>query len=526
MLTEDSVKKFVLWNPFDQNASAGFFDREWMFGLTEGFDIVIGNPPYVRHEGIQDQKPDLKKIYTCYTGTADLYVYFYERSIRLLKPYGAFAFITSNRWYRSNYGKELRQWMNQNTFLRRIIDFGDAPVFDAMAYPTIVIAQRRPKVVTEPGEEEIVLALNWDTNMPVETFPEVFAEHAFPVPQRELKVTGWQIEKPYKREILTKMKAAGTPLFIWCNRKIYAGIKTGLNEAFIVDGPAKDAMLRDHPDSAPLFVPCLRGRDVKRWHVKEEDYWLIKIESSENVPHPWSGLPELEAWQNFAALHPSVALHFEQLMPGLQDRLDQGTYYWELRSCGFWPEFAEPKVFMPAIEKAAMYAPITGEYYGNNKTHFVVTDEWDFLSAVLNSEVSWWFTQQVFTTKQGGYYEFIPQFVGQIPIPPADENQKALIRTIVKILLVSPDNVASWEQLLNGLVYELYFPDDLHSNGIRLFDELERLNILSKDNTQSVASVEAGRAIAQMISSNDHPVYRMLFDLQGLEIVRIIEGKV
>ena len=116
------------WDPYNQNAHADFFDPEWMFSLDardfSGFDIVIGNPPYVRQEQIKELKPGLKQHYECFTGTADLYVYFYERGVQLLRPGGVFSFITSNKWFRSGYGEKLRAWLKKNTRARRLIDFG------------------------------------------------------------------------------------------------------------------------------------------------------------------------------------------------------------------------------------------------------------------------------------------------------------------------------------------------------------------------------------------------------------------
>jgi adenine-specific DNA-methyltransferase len=114
----------------------------------------------VSQEEIKEQKPMLKEHYDCFTGTADLFVYFYERSIKLLKPHGAFAFITSNKWYRAKYGEKLREWMIRNSKIRSIIDFGDEAVFTAIAYPTIIVATRREQVVKAPLKGENLLALN------------------------------------------------------------------------------------------------------------------------------------------------------------------------------------------------------------------------------------------------------------------------------------------------------------------------------------------------------------------------------
>ena len=111
----ETTEKIANWDPYDQNAVADFFDSEWMFGITEGFDVVIGNPPYVRQEKIKDLKPTLRKRYTCYTGAADLYVYFYERGLQLLSPKGIHTFICSNSWLDVNYGALLQRYVLDNT---------------------------------------------------------------------------------------------------------------------------------------------------------------------------------------------------------------------------------------------------------------------------------------------------------------------------------------------------------------------------------------------------------------------------
>lgn len=196
-LPETDAKKMAAWDPFEQNAAAPFFDPEWMFGLSTQFDLVIGNPPYVRQEAIKDRKPLLEKRYGgkdkkgnplgAYSGTADLFVYFIQRGIELLNPGGAFAFITSNKWYRAKYGTNLRGWMNRQTELRRIVDFGDAEVFDAIAYPTILIVTRRTAPVQALGERDILRVMNWPAELTREDipgFPKLVAEIGFDMPQK------------------------------------------------------------------------------------------------------------------------------------------------------------------------------------------------------------------------------------------------------------------------------------------------------------------------------------------------------
>ena len=160
--------QLAAWDPYDQNAHAEFFDPEWMFGVQDGFDITIGNPPYVRQEQISDLKPSLKGQYDCYSGTADLYVYFYERSLRVLREGGVLTFISSNKYFRSGYGEKLRQYLGERSTILHLIDFGDAPVFTAIAYPSIIIARKTP-----PGDNQ-TRALTWEAGPAGEGFAEVF----------------------------------------------------------------------------------------------------------------------------------------------------------------------------------------------------------------------------------------------------------------------------------------------------------------------------------------------------------------
>ena len=111
----DDAERIARWDPYDQNATADWFDSEWMFGITDGFDVVVGNPPYVRQEKIKHLKSSLKKRYACYTGMADLYVYFYERGLQLLNANGIHTFICSNSWLDVNYGAPLQKHLLNNT---------------------------------------------------------------------------------------------------------------------------------------------------------------------------------------------------------------------------------------------------------------------------------------------------------------------------------------------------------------------------------------------------------------------------
>ena len=519
-LKPGDAERMSAWDPFDQNRHADFFDPEWMFGFRDGFDILIGNPPYVRQEAIKDQKAALKPHYPhSYSGTADLYVYFYERSFQLLNPNGCLSFITSNKWFRAKYGADLRQYMATHTRLRQIIDFGDEAVFDALAYPTIVIATKRDKPVALVDAQNEVLALNWDGGneaFSVSDFPEVFAAERFAVPQSELKPGGWQLEPPVKRRLLERLRKAGQPLGEYCKERFYRGVLTGLNEAFVITREQRDALVAQDPQSVEIIKPFLRGRDVKRWNVEFEEQYLIKIESSENLEHPWSGLPADKAEKKFAKMHPGIYAWFtaEGRRQQLIDRTDQGRFFWELRSCAYWDKFLLPKIIVPAIAATPIASVDQAGFFSNNKSTIYIPPSAAFAAACVNSPIAAWLAVQTFATKQGGFFDFEPRYSGQIPIPAASTQQIAVIECLVQAVTFGTSR-PEYERLLNGLVYELFFPEDLYAKNIRLFDAC------------AAAGIRAGmdaQAVAMTIFRNDHPIYGMLFDLPTLDVVRLIEG--
>ena len=517
-LMPGDAERMTAWDPFDQNRHAGFFDPEWMFGFQSGFDIVIGNPPYVRQEAFKDDKPRLKPHYATYSGTADLYVYFYERSFQLLNPGGALSFITSNKWFRAKYGADLRQYMATHTEMRQIIDFGDEAVFDALAYPTIVIATKRGQPVAADLAMNDVLVLNWDSQNPdyrVSDFPDVFAAERFAVPQCELKPGGWQLEPPLKRKLLARLRKAGQPLGDYCKGRFYYGIKTGLNEAFVIDREQRDALVAQDPKLKEIINPFLRGRDVKRWNVASQDLWLIKIESSENVQHAWSGLPADKAEKKFAKLHPALHAWFTAGVRRQQmtDRTDQGHYFWELRSCAYWDFFATPKIVYPDIYlHQSMAWDESGSYCANTAYFIPNAEKW--LTALLNSVVIEWFYDQISTRMQGGYLRAFTDKMQTLPIPPCNSEQRQIIEACIDVVR-DGIRAPNYERLLNGLVYELFFPEDLHAQNIRLFDACAAAGIRE--------GIDA-KAVATLIFRNDHPIYGMLFDLPTLDVVRIIES--
>lgn len=539
-LKHEDAMKAAAWNPFDQNATAPFFDPLWMFQMHDGFDVVIGNPPYVRHEKIKDQKPELQRIYGqkdsagiplgSFAGTADYLVYFIERGMRLLKPGGAFSYITSNKWYRAKYGENLRFWMTRNTKLITIIDFGDAEVFEAIAYPTIITAERRNGA--GPMPDDCFRALNWPDlggDADKERFWTYLDIAGFNMPQVALEKGGWQIEPTAKRDLLTRVRAAGVPLGDYVEGRFYYGVKTGYNDAFVIDGATRATLIEADPKSEKIIKPYLRGRDIKRWRVEQQDLWLIFV--------PWHFPLHLDpsirgvsstAELRFREGYPAIYAHLESFKAELSARNKAETgvrYEWyalQRWASEYWEEFSHTKIVYPDIYEHQSFAWDESGAIPSNTCYFIPTDE-RWMCGVLNSPVIEWYYRQNSNAIRGGYLRAFSEVMQHVPIARAQDQQIIPIDTIVTSL--GNDRNPALEQLLNGLVYELYFPSDLHNRGLHLFDAVRDAGLDRFSGLEREKLAEAVADFTRQHLAPGQPLRVMLSDLQTLDVVRMIEGK-
>lgn len=530
------------WDPYDQNSAAPFFDPAWMFGdaylrgakaSEAGFDIVVGNPPYVRQEKIKDQKNDLKPYYAdTFTGTADLYVYFYDRALQLLRQGGILSYISSNKWYRAAYGKKLRAHLGKTTTLLHAIDFGDAPVFTAIAYPTIVIARK-----IAPSAKHAFQALNWDPATPnteIEKFAAFYFAKSARVAQSSLTADGWRFMARKGQDLLEKIRAAGTPLDEFVHKRFYYGIKTGLNEAFVVDRATRERLIAEDPKSKDLLKPYLRGRDIKRWHAISPDLWLIFTRHGTDI-----------------SKYSAIKRHLAGFREGLEPKpkgwpigkkwkgRKPGTYAWyEIQdNVAYWSEFETPKIITGRFMDKPTFCFDPNGFYHNNANSFIAGVE-IWVAGVLNSPLVWYFLQRTCTALQNGFLQAHNENIAAIPIV-APNSAHIPVLCICCELVEFTYNIDSpsrsrdplmrdyYEQILNAMVYELYLPDDLHTAGLHFFDlvlaaKLPRIDSKKKDVSAQLASLH--RKFEELYAPN-HPIRAALQKLHTLEPIRIIEGK-
>lgn len=445
---------------------------DWDRELSEimqkgGFDAVIGNPPYVRQELIKGQKDYLKSHYETYQGTADLYVYFIERGISLLKKGGLFSYIVANKWMRANYGKPLRVWLKSKR-IEEIIDFGDLPVFTkATTYPCVI--RVRNDVPSDTFQTVTV------ENLSFSNLSDYVSQNAYPIKLVNLDDIGWTLTDPKSQELLKKLQNIGLPLEEYVEGKIFRGIITGLNKAFVIDEATREKLIQEDPKSADLIKPFLVGKDIKRYQLPDnKGKYLILIPNGWTRQH--SG-DSKNKWQWFQSQYPALAKHLTPFAQEGEARWDKGEYWWELRACDYYQEFEKAKILYPEICGKPEFTFDDSLYYSNNKCFLIPLHD-KYLLGIMNSKLDYYLFEQMLPKLRGGF--FMPALVvlKEFPIrtidfsDPADKSRHDKMVTLVEQMLTlnkqRPDmktdheknlierQIEATDRQIDALVYELY----------------------------------------------------------------------
>lgn len=404
-------------NPFDWQRA---FPHVFAAG---GFDAVIGNPPYIRQESLGDDKPYYQSIYEVFTGTADIYSYFIEKGVKLLAPGGQFSYIVANKWLRAKYGFKLRQWLKTKC-IEEITDFGDLPVFTgATTYPLILRVSNNP-----PHFQPRVTTVD---TLDFVSLQEYVDKHGELADQTCFEDDGWSLAGKQTQDLLAKIRQNSIPLGEYVNGKVFYGIKTGLNKAFVIDQATKDRLIAEDPRSAELIKPFAQGRDIKRYAPIPVKQYLILI------PKGWTNQHRKgNAWNWFSTQYPAIANHLKQFEKEAIARGDKGEYWWELRACDYYDEFEKPKIVYPDISLRGNFTiDLNGIYYSNTAYIMPVYDL--FLLALLNSDLFDFYYRQISSSYRGGYLRYIFQYVTQLPVikvDGADQNQLEIQKRITDLV--------------------------------------------------------------------------------------------
>jgi len=432
-----------------------------------GFDVVIGNPPYVRQEGLSKFKDYFKKKYLTYHSIADLYVYFFEKSYSLLNKDGIFSFIVSNKWLRANYGENLRRWLLDKN-INEIIDFGDLPVFEgASTYPLIILVSK----ARDSNTINVAVIESRD----FKKFSDHLKKITFVVDKSNFDNSGWTLVNNKVSNIIERIRSSGTRLEKYLDKKLYRGILTGLNKAFVIDEHTRKYICSSDPNSLKLINPFLLGKDIKRYHRLDPKRNIILIPNGwtksqiKDRSNPWDWLKEN---------YPGISHHLANFKEPAQKRSDKGEYWWELRPCDYYHEFEKPKIVLPDISLRGNFTfDEKGEYYCGNTAYIIGSDD-KYLLGLLNSKLITFYYKNTSATYRGGYLRFIYQYLSNIPIrtinfsDPSDKSRHDRMVSLVEKMLELHKRLAdpksahektiiqrqndATDRQIDDLVYELY----------------------------------------------------------------------
>ena len=434
---------------------------EWRFEFPEvlnddgdfvGFDVVIGNPPYIRQEELGEYKNLFQSNWKVFTSGGDIFSYFYELGHKILKERGYFSFI-NNTFDKTTAGKTLREFVVNNFRFERYIDFTDVVVFDeATTYPIILIAQ---KAKLKSNFKFFKYKKSNFNHKALLYHKSSFTE----VAQDKLSSSAWNFINSYEQSVLTKIQKHKTAEVLY--GKCYRGIITGLNEAFVIEGSI---------DEHPVLKKIYDGKDLKKWTTPPPFKKMIVFENKSTIKE-FGKVDEVLALNRMMEAYPEI---FQHLLPHKEKavkRFDKGEFWWELRNCAYYNLFEKPKIIFPNLQNSNKFAFDETGVYLNAPAVFLPSNDKSLL-AVLNSKVVWHFLKSICVIRSGGYIEVKPQYFEQIPIPPIGEQSKlALIELVEKAIQIKNKNqqedITALEAEINQMVYQLY---DLTAEEIEIIE--------------------------------------------------------
>lgn len=416
-------EKFHNW----QVAFPGVWSQWDKSELIGGFDAVIGNPPYVRAELITKSKPHLRRSFpTTYDGKADLFVYFYDQGLKLLKTGGRLSFVVTNKWLRAGYGEGLRAKFSTDNWVEFIADFGHAKKFfpDADVFPSVIVV-RRP-TSSSPPEHTAISVIPRD-EVPQKDLGDAVAKATFLRRRESFGRESWILETRPVMDLYAKLFSSGPSLAEYVGMAPMAGIKTGLNSAYIVNAETRDRLVSDDPRCEKLIVPFLRGQDVKRWHSVESGLYMIVMKSSADADWLWADSDYLNeqgstAEEVFKREFSSLYSHFKPLEPQLRRREDQGRNWWELRPSQNYAYFGQDYIAYQDIAYHSAFARVNGSL--PEMTAFCIPSSDPYLLAVLNSPIMWHLMSRITLHGKDEALRLKTDKVSTLPIPRPSEKDR------------------------------------------------------------------------------------------------------
>ena len=418
-------------------------------GHFVGFDCVIGNPPYIQLQKMGADADALQKMnYETYERTGDIYCLFYEMGMKLLKPGALLSFITSNGWMKSAYGKSLRSMLTSQYQPSLLIDFAGYKVFDSATVDVNILS-----VIKSNTQQETTACSVKKDDFEVEKLSDYVQTHA--VLSSFSSSESWSILSDIERSIKAKIEAIGTPLKDW-EIQINYGIKTGFNDAFIIDSAKRNEILDacqtedERQRTAEIIRPILRGRDIRRYGYDWADLWLI------NTHNGVRGEVERIHIEDY----PAIKQHLDNYWDKIEPRADQGETAYNLRNCAYLDDLSKTKIVWIELSDESKFA-ICENLVPLNTVFFLTGAHLHHILGLLNSKlVHWYFTTCLGTSSGVGTNRWLKYTIEQLPLVPYSDDK--LSQLVIDRL--SPEtNTDKCEEQIDALICELYglSPDEM-----------------------------------------------------------------
>ncbi|SMC41335.1 Eco57I restriction-modification methylase domain-containing protein [Cellulophaga tyrosinoxydans] len=491
-----------------------------------GFDVVIGNPPYVKLETIKEQSLQLEKYnFETFDKRGDLYVLFVEKGFNILKPNGVLSYIMPNKWLQAGYGQPLRSYFLTKA-LHQLIDFGDIQIFQgATTYPIIFVASNNsPEKEFKVAVLQSAKATDFETNVSLSF--ESYKTSSF-------DKNTWVISSKNNRNLLDKLSNTCKTLFDFIGGKANYGIKTGLTEAFLISQEVYDKMVEEDAKAVEFLFPFLLGREAKPYANPTPLNYLLLFEKG-FTKSKLGDCTEEEAWSWLQKQYPSIAEWLSPFEERAKKRTDKGDFWWELRACDYYSDFQKPKIMYQVLQVKPCFIYDEKGLYCNNSM-WIIPIENKGLAGILNSKMGWWLITKYCTQIQNGC-QLIWKYFGQVPIPHLNGELEVLVADMILL-------TKSLDTQLNGLLnlVKSKFAIEKFSNKLQSWHELDfatfskelkklKIQLSLGEESEWLIYFEEQKNKAQewqrQLNQTNQEIDKMVYGLYGLteEEIEIIEN--
>lgn len=535
----------------------------WIFEFPEvflgnqGFDIVLGNPPYLRYEDIDNiknginYKSILRKLYNPYDKIYDFSLFFVLRSLQIVKFQGFHSFIITNKWLRAKYGKTFRHFLKKNFTIKKVIDFSGVNVFIGPSVDTLIYFIKK-----NPPEEDHHLYYNHPKSL------SKIEQKGYKIRQISLKDSLWNFINEEEKKIKIYMESVGTSL----NNKdieILSGVKTGFNKGFIIDQEIRNNLIDEDPKAQKFIKPLIRGKDIYNYYIEWDKKYIIIIPDgyTKSISNR-TEVNEEEAEKLISRKIPSIYKYLTSFKgvpsrgKGLTKRDDQGDFWWELRACDYYNEFEKTKIISTKASKRPSFYLDYSRIYLLNTSYVISTTDKSIL-AILNSDLSFFYLK-ISGSKLSKNFEPKILELREFPIVNIENDKKKLLSILVDYMQFLKSNKLKRKKfkeiirfldkkIINVLVYEIYLnqkkdlklssslidiipkflsPIDFDS-WMSLYSKGQFQNLSKKENTQfDVLTKKIIDNISQTYSSliNDKKVLEVIEKIKSHDWIKLIEA--